>query len=348
MTTPDQVLPSETHDTISERAADFFARRRFGGWSDADQTELDAWIAESYLHRVAYVRVEGIAARTDRLAALRPPKPVRAASVDHDAVRHRRFLFPLLAAASIVLFAALGLPFVSSLVSSLMQPPVRSLSTDVGGRNLLRFVDGTELELNTDTAVRYRMTNQERVVWLDRGEVWFHVAHNSKNPFAVVIGKHRVTDLGTEFLVRHDSTGIEVALLKGSATLGTDGVQTVTLRPGDDATATPVSVSVIRKTPRQLADKLAWRDGMLVFRNTRLVDAFREFNRYNTTKLVIVDPSIDGVKISTNLRADDLEKFVQLTEGVLNLRVDREGNEFLFSRRPGKETRRVVPATHDQ
>jgi transmembrane sensor len=344
MNTPDQILSLEAHDAISERAADFFARRRFGGWSDADQAELDAWIAASFLHRVAYVRVEGIAARTDRLAALRPPMSGRDAPVGRGAIGHRRFLFPLLAAASIALFASLGIPF----VSSLMQPPVRSLSTDVGGRNLLRFVDGTEFELNTDTAVRYRMTNQERVVWLDKGEVWFHVAHNPKNPFAVVIGKHRVIDLGTEFLVRRDSNGMEVALLKGSAALGTDGVQTVTLRPGDDAIAMPASVSVIRKTPQALADKLAWRNGMLVFRNTRLVDAFREFNRYNEIKLVIADPSIEDVKISTNLRADDLEKFVQLTEGVLNLRVDREGNEFLFSRRLRKETKRAVPASHDQ
>ena len=47
------------------------------------------------------------------------------------------------------------------------------------------------------------------------------------------------------------------------------------LKPGDDALATPVSLTVTRKTPQELANALAWRRGMLVFRNTRLADVVR-------------------------------------------------------------------------
>jgi transmembrane sensor len=343
MKAPGPAMPWEDDDAVLHRAAGFFERRRFGEWSEAAQAELDAWFAESVLHRVAYLRVEGIAAHTQRLAALRPSRPNRDMRGNGGAiVIPRRFVLPLLIAASAALFAALGIPF----VNSLLPPSDRTYSTDVGGRTLLSFADRTQIELDTDTTVRFRMTGEERTVWLEKGEAWFHVSHNAANPFTVVVGRHRVTDLGTEFLVRRGSDGMEVALLNGRATLSTEGAQTATLTPGDDAVATPTSMSVNRKTLRELADELAWRRGVLAFRNTRLADVVREFNRYNTTKLVIADPAIAGEKISADLKTDDFEGFLQLAEAVLNLRANREGSVILISRGQQEETKKAVHIKH--
>jgi transmembrane sensor len=329
MMTPGPAMFWEEDDAVSQRAADFFERRRFGGWSGTDQAEFDAWLAESILHEVAYLRVEGIAAHTDELAALHLRKFGRDAPGGNGEFPYRQFVLPLLAAASLALFAALGIPF----VNSLMQSPDRIFSTDVGGRTLVKFADGTDIELNTDTAMRFRMTGEERTVWLEKGEAWFHVSHNAANPFNVIVGKHRVTDLGTEFAIRRDADDVEVALTSGRAMLNTEGTPATVLTPGDDAVATPVSVSVTRKTPQQLADALAWRRGVLVFRNTRLADAVQEFNRYNQTKLVITDPSIAGVKFSAETKTNDYDGFLRLAQAVLNLRVDRVGNEIFISRR---------------
>jgi transmembrane sensor len=330
--------PSEADDVISRRAADYFQRRHFWEWTDADQAELDAWIAESFLHRAAYLRVKGIVAYTEHLAAVHTFKA--GPWYGNGKAMRRWFALPLLAAASIALFAVLGFPF----VSSLLQPPDRTYSTDIGGRAILKFAGGTQIELNTDTAVRFRMTGEERTVWLEKGEAWFHAAHDASRPFNVIVGKHRVTDLGTEFLVRRGSDGMEVTLLEGRAALSTEGAQTAMLSPGDEAVARPTSMLITRKTPQQLADELAWRRGVLVFRNTKLADVVREFNRYNTTKLVIADPAIAGVKISTDLKADDFESFVQLAEVALNLHTDREGNEILISRRTREETKTAAHA----
>jgi transmembrane sensor len=340
--TPDAAELSESHDIISERAAAFFEQRRFARWSDADQAELDAWLAESILHEVAYLRVEGATALARELAVLRPPKPPRKALGSYGKIMGRRFALPLLAAASIAVAATLAIPY----VISLLQPPDRSFSTDVGGRTLLKFTDGTEIELNTDTSMRFRMTTSERTVWLDRGEAWFRVSHNAASPFAVVVANHRVTDLGTEFFVRRGSGDVEVALVNGRAMLNTDGTPAAILTPGDDAVATPVSVSVIRKTPQQLADALAWRQGMLVFRKTRLAEVVREFNRYNVTKLVIADPSIADETISADIRIDAFEDFLHLAQSALNLRADREGSEILISRGQREQTKRAVRVKH--
>jgi transmembrane sensor len=328
------------HDAVSRRAAAYLERQRFGGWSDADQIEFEAWIAESFLHRVAFLRVKRIADYTEHLAAVHTFDLGPNASRGVAKLLRKRFVLPLLAAASIALITALGTPY----AVTLMQPPDRHFSTDIGDHTLLKFADGTEIELNTDSAMRYRMTTTERIVWLERGEAWFHVAHNAANPFAVIVGKHRITDIGTEFVVRRGSDEMEVALLNGRAALSTEGIQTAMLKPGDDAVATRSSISMMQKSPRELADELAWRQGMLVFRNTRLAEVVKEFNRYNATKLVIADPSVAGETITANARTNDYESFLQFAEAELKLRIDREGNEILISRAQRDATKNHVRA----
>lgn len=342
MTQSGPATPFDTRDAISRRAGEFFERRNFGEWTAADQAELDAWIAESTLHRIAYLRLEGIAADTRSVVALRPFRFGSIAPDRHDAIRWRGFMFPLLAAASLAFVAALAIPY----VVALLQPPDRNYSTDVGGRTLLKFTDGTEIELNTDSVMRSRMTTAERTIWLERGEAWFHVAHDSAHPFTVVIGSHRVTDLGTEFFVRRGGHDVEVGLVSGRAMLNTDGTPAAILKPGDDAVATPVSLSVMHKTRQQFADELAWRRGMLVFRKTKLVDVVREFNRYNAAKLVIADPSVADETVSADIRTDDFEDFLNVAQTVLGLRVEREGNEFLISRGAREETKKAVHRKH--
>jgi transmembrane sensor len=328
MTLPEAERQIDEGDPIAVRAAELFERRRFGAWSLFDQAELDAWLAESLWHRAAYLRVEGIAARASELAALRPLEPGLVRPGRARRIAAFRYALPLLAAASIAFVAALELP----VLVQWLQPPDRIYSTDVGGRTLLSFGDHTQIELNTDTTARFRMTTRERTVWLEKGEAWFHVAHNAAYPFTVIVGNHRVTDLGTEFVVRRGGNGLEVALLSGCATLSTDGAPTATLKPGDDAVATTASLSIIRKSPLELADALAWRRGVLVFRKAPLAEVVRQFNRYNTTKLVIADPEIANEPFSADLRTDDFDSFLRLAKAVLDLRTERVGNEILISR----------------
>jgi transmembrane sensor len=328
----------ESREEIENMAAEFLRRRRFGNWGETERAELEAWLRESDERHVAFLRLEAVLARIERLAALRTSKPKR-----ETRVVPLRFMMPFLASAALLALAAMfGIPY----ATHLLQPPDRTYSTDVGGHALIKFTDRTQIELDTDTVVRYRMTTAERVVWLEKGEAWFRVAHDASRPFNVIVGNHRVTDLGTEFLVSRGSEGMELTLLTGRAALSGEGAQIAMLKPGDDAVVTPVSMAVTRKTAQQLADALAWRRGMLVFRNTRLADAVREFNRYNETKLVIADPSIANLKVTAEIENDNFDDFLQLARDVLDLRIDRQGNDILIFRGQRDETKRVVRIKH--
>lgn len=325
---------ADEDDAVSLQAADYFQRRRFWDWSETDQAELDAWLAQSLWHRAAYLRLEGIAARAEQLAAHRPRPLIRRAALK---IANRNFAVPLLAVASLVLGVIAGYPY----VRGLFEIPIHVSSTDVGGRTLLSFPDQTQIELNTDTVLRYRMSTTERTVWLDRGEAWFHVKHNAANPFTVIVGTHRLTDIGTEFDVQRRAAGVEVALINGRASLSTEGAQTAMLVPGDDAVATRLTIAVTRKTPQQLADEIAWRSGVLVFREARLADAVAEFNRYNQTKLVIADPTIAGLKFSAEIRADNYDGFLLVTQSMLGVRAERQGDSVLLVKGDNQKHRKA-------
>src|SRR5580692_3601520 len=61
-------------DAIEQRAADWAVlRRNQRDWTEDRQVELDAWLSQSLAHRVAYLRIDAMWQRTQRLAALRTP-----------------------------------------------------------------------------------------------------------------------------------------------------------------------------------------------------------------------------------------------------------------------------------
>lgn len=331
--------PAANHAEIENQAAEFVQRRRFGEWSEADQAELDAWLGEASSHVVAFARLEAGLDRAERLAALRPSErrhvPARVSW---------RLLFPYVAiAVSLSLIVTAGV----FAARYFLQPTDRNFATDVGGHMLIDFSDGTQMALNTDTIVRVRMTTEERTIWLERGEAYFHVTHDAAHPFSVVAGTHRITDIGTEFGVRRDVDAVEVALVKGRAALSTEGsTHTAMLTPGDEIIATPNSLSMTSRTPQELSDEFAWQHGIIVLKHTRLDIAAREFNRYNRTKLVIDDPAVAAMTIGGKFRTNSVEDFLHWTQVVLNLRVDHEGDIILISRVPGTHGRKSGSANN--
>jgi len=310
---------------IEAAAAEWLQRRSFWNWTAEDEAALEAWLAQSLAHRIAFWRLNAGFSRTDRLAALRPLQGTAEA---------RRGSFSALAklAAAFAMIAALGLG--ASLY--VLQPRERTYTTGIGGHETIAFSDGTRIELNTDTVLSTRMTTRERMVWLKKGEAFFQIRHDPAHPFIVMAGNRRITDLGTKFSVHRDGARLEVAVVAGrvrfSPADGANDLQSALLTPGDVAVATPSSLMVTKKSTSDIANELGWRKGLLVFRHVALAAAIAEFNRYNTTKLVVADPATAQMKIYGVFRADNVEDFTALAHMVLGLHVAHEGNTILLSR----------------
>jgi len=313
---------------IEAQAADFLQRMHFWEWSDEEQAKLDAWLAESVHHRVAYWRLKANFARTGRLAAL------RGAAEGVAEPQNRFHISPMLfrVAAAAVAVALVG----GMLANYALKPRDRIFSTPVGGHEMISFADGSRIELNTDTVIRTRMTTESRTVWLEKGEAFFHVKHDGAHPFMVIAGDRRVTDLGTEFLMHRGKKKLEVAVVQGRVWFESSGKQlpqqSALLKPGDVAVATAENVSFSKRSQAVLATDLAWRRDLLIFDHTTLADAAAEFNRYNSRKLVIADPEIASRTIDGTFQPNNVQLFARVVRTLLGLRVRAQGNEVVISR----------------
>jgi len=276
-------------DEIEARAA-MWLRRRYWDWNADCQTEFDVWLDESWAHRVAFWRLEAAWERTERLAALRPMKPEPSGTTQSN--KNRPFLFGIVASAAAVIVLGFGAVWWQ------LQSNGKTYSTLVGGHKTITLADGSSVELNTDTVLRVAISPTQRAATLERGEAYFQIKHDATHPFVVSAAQHRVTDLGTKFLVRADADNLQVTLVEGLARVETSGEwlprHTAVLVPGDVVVASPESMSLRREPTRKLVGELSWRQGVLVFNRTALADAAAEFNRYNRTKLIIADPVAAG------------------------------------------------------
>ena len=311
---------------VEARAAEWLERRVSDHWTSDDQLELDSWLAQSSAHVVAYWRLNAAWARTHRLAAIRP-------QANSSFWARDRFLPAVMRIAAVAAIVAVGGAVAGNF---LLRPQERIFSTPIGGHESVSFADGSRIELNTDTILRTRMTTDQRIVWLDRGEAYFQIKHDPSHPFIVMAGDHRVTDLGTEFLVRRDTGKLKVAVIQGRVTLdrpeGQGASQIALLTQGDVATAVANKISVTKAPAKFLTLDLSWRHGALVFDNTSLADAATEFNRYNREKLVVADASVGRLKIYGTFRADNVDDFTKLTQAVFGLRVAINGDQIVLSR----------------
>ena len=309
---------------MNARAA-YWLERCDGGWSDEEKAEFEAWLAQSPAHRAAFWRLKSAWSQASRLAALGTVAPEPA---------HRRF-FPLgvKIAAVLAVVAVMGTAVASYFAFSTSSEHI--YATSVGGRERIAFDDGTKIELNTDTIIRTRMTTTERTIWLEKGEAFFQVKHDSTHPFAVIVGDHRITDLGTKFLVRRDPGRLEVALIEGKARFGARDAEkkspSALLLPGDVATATAGTMFVTHEPEKKLDRELGWRHGVIVFKYTPLGDAASEFNRYNRQKLVIADPQAAQLTIVGTFRTNDIQAFAVAAKSLFNLRVENDGDEIVIS-----------------
>jgi len=318
---------SATADAVQAEAGAWIARRDEGSWRDTDQAELDAWLAQSTAHMIAFVRLEDMWKRADRLKALVPR-----AGAGKGTLRHLvpgTLVWKSVAAAAVV--ASVG----TAALLYQSRPTEAMYATAIGGHKLLKLADGSSIDLNTDTRLRLSVSANRVTAKLDRGEVFFRVKHDPHRLFVVLAGRHRVTDLGTEFVVRSEPNRLEVALIEGRAKLDApDGrMQTpVLLTPGDEITVANNLITTTKKSSRRLDEEFGWRRGMLTFENTPLADVVAEFNRYGGRKIIVADQETARIPLSASFPTDGAQSFLELAKAMLKVKIEQHGDEIVISR----------------
>lgn len=315
----------QPHDPAIDEQAALWAARLDGDTLDAAQrTELDAWLAAHPAHRALLSQYCQFSADLEE----RLPALVHAGAValpDAGKAVRRRWTLPRVTAVAFAAAAALALAFVALRPA----PQVENFAMASLQRGTRTLADGTRVELNANTSIRFENRKAERHVLLAGGEALFTVARDPHRPFTVETPTGSVRVTGTTFNVRTEAgtSELEVTVVEGSvqvrpiAAHHAQESQPIALVPGDQLSARAGKVSTQQLSANEVDDALAWRAGHIVFRDTPLQEALARYARHHGRSITAA-PGVARQTIGGRYSIDDLSGFLSGLELMLPVKAN--------------------------
>lgn len=275
---------------VLQRAAEWMARLWAEDASAADADACAAWRAADPEHERAWTRLQRFARQFEAL-----PREVACGALA-PASRHaagRRRALQLLG-----LIAAGGGTALLAHESGQWQRAASDYRTAVGETRAIVLADGTQVVLDTASAIDVRYGANERRIVLRAGAILVTSAHEAApayRPLLVATPQGTATALGTRFSVRLDDGESRVAVFQGAVSLQpvNEGAPSLHLQAGQQAVYTRLAVQDIGK----VEDSAAWADGSLVAERMRLDQLLAELGRYRHGVLRC-DESIAGLRVT--------------------------------------------------
>jgi transmembrane sensor len=180
--------------------------------------------------------------------------------------------------------------------------------TATGQRRHMRLDDGSQLDLNTDSAVDIAFSADLRLIRLHRGEIQVDTASDSR-PFIVEAPQGSVRALGTRFVVRCGPTFTDVCVLDKAIELRplNHPSRVQRLNAGQQAHFDRDQISAVTPSPAGVG---AWSQGMLTVIEWRLGDFIAELSRYRRGVLRCA-PSVASLRLSGAFRIDDTDTILE-------------------------------------
>ncbi|MGE6699419.1 FecR family protein [Hyphomonas sp. NPDC076900] len=351
--TKKDVLSPDAPDLVSEATA-WLAQLETGKLSKEDLAAFREWVQRSPRHYVEIRRLAELSREVNVLAGM--AAPLREAAKRQRIVRRAT---PSRRAAPMLGWGALGMVATCALAFAIftgtpgsqpVEPEPVYLVTPVGETREVALEDGSKVKLNTDSRVEVAFAKGRRNVYLEKGEAFFEVAHDTARPFTVYAGDRSVTAVGTAFSVRWTDEELVVTVSEGRVAYGEAPVRAAKpsapgvvetlpaaapsqpaarkmLGAGQRLEVSPLSrAELIERLPENvLSRELAWRSGFLDFQDAPLREVVSEMQRYTSQEIVIDDEELAELRFGGVFRIGQTEAFFEALE--LSFGVDVEQAE---------------------
>ncbi|MBB4864136.1 transmembrane sensor [Pseudomonas nitritireducens] len=289
---------------IARQAARWYVRLLGPRVSEAQRRDCELWRAADPEHERAWQLAEGF---NQRLGLI--PPQLGAQTLERSQAASRRQAMKLLA---LLLAAAPAALLVRR------SQPWQQLSADVrsgvGEQRELTLADGTQLWLNTDSAIDIAYDSTARRVRLVAGELQIATARDDAGrPFILETAEGEVRPIGTRFLVRQGAVDSQVGVVEGAVRLQPRGGDAVLIRAGEQARFDTRRVGEPRTLDAHLAD---WTRGVLKAERMSLARFAAELGRYRPG-LLRCDPAVAGLEVSGAFQLRDTDQALQALTQVL-------------------------------
>lgn len=212
-----------------------------------------------------------------------------------------------------------------------------TITTPRGGQYKIILADGSKVWLNAASSMRFPVvfSGERRTVYI-KGEAYFEIAKNEKQPFEVFVNdKIKVEVLGTHFNVRayKKTSVIKTTLLEGkvkvinSGFAGNGNEPEVVLSPGQAASVVN-GANEISVGEANVNEAVAWKNGLFQFSNTDIATIMGNIARWYDVRVSYPDGvphgSITG-KIPRDTKLSNVLRIMKLS----GVRFELEGRKII-------------------
>lgn len=174
-----------------------------------------------------------------------------------------------------------------------LEPQYTEKTTLDGQKYTLFLNDGSKVILNSNSVLRYRTdfgeTSRDLVL---EGEAFFEVYEDASKPFKVETNGITTVALGTSFNIKAEpeANELSVSLITGKVevTGGNESDKKFILTPGE-ALIFDREAGSFSKTLFDLKERVAWKDGIIYFRDKDLFEALRELEKWYGVEFEVVN-----------------------------------------------------------
>jgi len=263
--------------------------------TEADRTAFDAWCQADPRHQVAIERMRSLWGSLDEL----PAAPARIALNRALAPQKPKF-----AARATQAVALLGVLLCGWTGFEHLPVWMADQRTGVGERLQVALADGSQVQLNSNSALDVRFDGHQRVIELLQGEMWVDVAKDAQRPFVVRTDQGTATALGTRFLVQRGEDGATVVtVIESTVAVKGSTEDAVNVTAGHKSTLKDGHAQAPQ--PIGNGDPAAWTRGLLKVDDRPLSEVLQTLASYRHG-LVRFDPdALQGLRVSGVFKLDD-------------------------------------------
>ncbi|MFF7396855.1 FecR domain-containing protein [Achromobacter sp. NPDC008082] len=302
-------------DPVVRQAIAWWAKLQSGLADAHDRESCRAWLDADAAHQQAWDRLQAIGRDARRV-----PAALAHAALNAPPSHGRRA-----ALRSLLGVTALAVTGWAGYRHTPWQRLAADVSTSIGERRTVAVADGLSITLNSDSAVRLRLTGSARGIDLLRGEMLVDTAMRpGADALHVDTGHGELRAEHARFDLRRTDTGSRLGVYEGSVALLRDGVWT------HAAAGERLAFEDDGELHRNASDpdRLAWVDGLVVAKEWRL-DYFAQYLARQRMGVIRVDPAVAGLQLSGVFPLDDAERALKALEPALPITVTRHTQYWL-------------------
>jgi transmembrane sensor len=337
----------KSSERIEREACEWLAVLNSDRGTAEETARFRTWLQADPLHEEVYERVRGV---WEELAALKDFAGIPDADTSstrqplHEGgesrFRNHRTWFRgdrlFRAAAVICIVTAMALMAAYLISTQNLRAGNGEVATQTAEIREVTLPDGSTVTVGAQSAIEVHYGEVVRRVDLMAGEAFFSVNKDPSRPFIVSTANAEIRVTGTQFDVRRADEALEVAVLRGKVEVrARQGKSAGPRRLLTSNQKIRIIPNAALPEPRSLGREKpgAWRQGRLIYEDTRLSEVIADANRYYNGNILIDSQSLGDLMVSAAFRSDQIDKMMQTLAAVLPISVKKLSNGDILLRR---------------